>query len=630
MKRIKLKPKNPNPLFELWLEEWRKEAASRNSDLQYHFSKALAALKKYPLPLKSGKDCIILQHFGTKLCSMLDRKLKEYKVQNNDSTSVKNVCKHCSFNEQPVFKRKHRSQQIIVDTDFVPERTELTIFDDLNLSSWNVENYAALLILYKKTLDSCYLGYTTETDLLLEMKQLCGHGAKTSILDLFESGLISMIGRPIRYNLTEHGISISKKICEITNTDVISLNSFEVLNRIQVSLKSLITQKSKLIKDSADLNNRNEDTQIFIQSAKDIQTKNLEPPTIYKSKSVETITIEDHCQQFDKNFVKQKSKENIVYPKKMQEKTKEVKDMNHVHNLENNETDFTDDFQRNYYLESSNFDIILLVDTQETAGGRTEPQHDATITGLTEFGVSFEIRHLKVGDFAWIARCRRNKNNELILPFIVERKRIDDLSASITDGRFHEQKFRLKQSGITNLMYIIEDYEKGQRLTIPHSSLMQASINTLIQDGFSVKYTKNHKDSMFYLSSLTRILIKMFKEKNLIGCKKEVITRTNILNNTCSLMVFEEFNKAASKQKVFKVNQMFVRQLLQLKGMSIDKALAIVEHYPTPRLLVEAFQKSDCNGELLLATIEFGDKKRLIGSVISKTIYQLYMKKDLN
>ena len=604
MKRIKLKPKNPNPLFELWLEEWRKEAASRNSDLQYHFSKALAALKKYPLPLKSGKDCIILQHFGTKLCSMLDRKLKEYKVQNNDSTSVKNVCKHCSFNEQPVFKRKHRSQQIIVDTDFVPERTELTIFDDLNLSSWNVENYAALLILYKKTLDSCYLGYTTETDLLLEMKQLCGHGAKTSILDLFESGLISMIGRPIRYNLTEHGISISKKICEITNTDVISLNSFEVLNRIQISLKSLITQKSKLIKDSADLNNRNEDTQIFIQSAKDIQTKNLEPPTIYKSKSVETITIEDHCQQFDKNFVKQKSKENIVYPKKMQEKTKEVKDMNHVHNLENNETDFTDDFQRNYYLESSNFDIILLVDTQETAGGRTEPQHDATITGLTEFGVSFEIRHLKVGDFAWIARCRRNKNNELILPFIVERKRIDDLSASITDGRFHEQKFRLKQSGITNLMYIIEDYEKGQRLTIPHSSLMQASINTLIQDGFS--------------------------EKNLIGCKKEVITRTNILNNTCSLMVFEEFNKAASKQKVFKVNQMFVRQLLQLKGMSIDKALAIVEHYPTPRLLVEAFQKSDCNGELLLATIEFGDKKRLIGSVISKTIYQLYMKKDLN
>lgn len=72
-------------------------------------------------------------------------------------------------------------------------------------------------------------------------------------------------------------------------------------------------------------------------------------------------------------------------------------------------------------------------------------------------------------------------------------------------------QFRLKQSGITNLMYIIEEYKKEQRLAIPYSSLMQASINTLIQDGFSVKYTKNHKDSMFYLSSLTKILIKVFK-----------------------------------------------------------------------------------------------------------------------
>ncbi|XP_043510455.1 crossover junction endonuclease MUS81 isoform X3 [Frieseomelitta varia] len=627
MKRIKLKPRNPNPLFEFWLEEWRKEAASRNSDLQYHFSKALAALKKYPLPLKSGKDCIILQHFGTKLCSMLDRKLKEYKAQNNDSTSVNDVCEHCSCNEQSVFKEKYRSQQIIVDADLVSEETELVTFDDLNLSSWNVENYAALLILYKKTQECVLEGYIAEVNLLSEIRQLCGHATKTSISNLFENGLISMIGAPIRYNLTDRGINISKLICKITTTDIKTLNSFEALNQIQISLKTLITQKPKLIKDSTNLNNKYENMQVFTQGAKDIETKNLNKPSkIYKSKSAEIITIENHEQQLDKNFIKQKSKKNNICPKIVQEEMKNIKDINHVHNLQNNEMDFINDIQKNIYLESSNFDVILLVDTQETAG-RTKPQHDATIMELTKLGVLFEIRHLKVGDFAWIARCRKNENNELILPYIIERKRIDDLSASITDGRFHEQKFRLKQSGITNLIYIIEEYEKGQRLTIPHSSLMQASINTLIQDGFSVKYTKNHKDSMFYLSSITRILIKTFKEKNLIGCKKEVVTQTNISNNTCNFMVFEEFNKAASKQKVFKVNEMFVRQLLQLKGMSIDKALAIVEHYSTPRLLIEAFRES---GELLLANIEFGDKKRLIGPIISKTIYQLYMKKDLN
>ena len=52
--------------------------------------------------------------------------------------------------------------------------------------------------------------------------------------------------------------------------------------------------------------------------------------------------------------------------------------------------------------------------------------------------VNFEIRHLKVGDFIWIAK--NNEGQELVLPYIVERKRMDDLAQSIKDGRFHEQK----------------------------------------------------------------------------------------------------------------------------------------------------------------------------------------------
>ena len=40
------------------------------------------------------------------------------------------------------------------------------------------------------------------------------------------------------------------------------------------------------------------------------------------------------------------------------------------------------------------------------------------------------------------------------------------------------------------------------------------------------------------------------------------------------------------------------------------------------------YKFSGCNGELLLANIEFGDKKRLIGPIIK--VKQLYMKKDLS
>ncbi|KAK0085430.1 hypothetical protein PV326_005912, partial [Microctonus aethiopoides] len=77
MKRVRVKRIRPNKLFETWLEEWRDKA---NPNMKYNFSKALESLKKYPLPLKSGKDCIVLQHFGTKLCMMLDSKLEKHVV----------------------------------------------------------------------------------------------------------------------------------------------------------------------------------------------------------------------------------------------------------------------------------------------------------------------------------------------------------------------------------------------------------------------------------------------------------------------------------------------------------------------------------------------------------------------
>ncbi|XP_076393272.1 mus81 structure-specific endonuclease subunit isoform X2 [Megachile rotundata] len=588
MKRVKVKSKKPNPLFERWLEEWRKEAASRNSDLQHHFSKALSSLRKYPLPLKSGKDCIILQHFGKKICLMLDRKLKEYNAQNKGSDFV---CTHCDFNEH-ASPKKCKLQE--VDTNDLHERTELALFDKLNLLAWDVEKYAALLTLYRQSQDPFYIGFINEVDLLFEMINLCNRASKDSVFHLVDNGLISMIDDPIRYNLTEHGINVAKKMCKVAAIDVKLVKSSKVLNQVQSSLKSLISKKA---------------TSIVISDECSTNVQNDSPSKLYKSKSAEFLT----SQKQSDNFLSQQiSKKGNIH-------TEKAKKRRNVNNCELNEaskkTNSTNNIEKDICLKPNKFDIILLVDTQETCGVKTKPQHDATIAELTELGVLFEVRHLKVGDFTWIARCRIT-NDELILPYIVERKRIDDLSASITDGRFHEQKFRLKQSGITNLMYIIEEYKKDQRLTIPYASLMQASINTLIQDGFLVKYTKNHQDSMFYLSSLTKILIKTFKEKNLIGCKKEDVTDSDISSDTCNLMEFKEFNKAASKQKVFKVNQMFVRHLLQLKGMSVDKASAIVERYPTPRKLIDAYQMSDCNAELLLANIEYGNKKSLIGPTI--------------
>ena len=75
---------------------------------------------------------------------------------------------------------------------------------------------------------------------------------------------------------------------------------------------------------------------------------------------------------------------------------------------------------------------------------------------------------------------------------------------------------------------------------------------------------------------------------------------------------------------------MLVRQLLQIKGISLEKALAIVELYPTPKLLLSALNNSGRNGEKLLAPLQYGLNKRQIGPVSSKIIYQLYTQRLLN
>ena len=76
------------------------------------------------------------------------------------------------------------------------------------------------------------------------------------------------------------------------------------------------------------------------------------------------------------------------------------------------------------------------------------------------------MRALELGDAMWVAKFEDpaflsrhgEEGDEVMLDWIVERKRLDDLVGSIKDGRFHEQKFRLRRSGIKNVIYLIEEF----------------------------------------------------------------------------------------------------------------------------------------------------------------------------
>ena len=74
---------------------------------------------------------------------------------------------------------------------------------------------------------------------------------------------------------------------------------------------------------------------------------------------------------------------------------------------------------------------------------------------------------------------------EFVLDFIVERKTADDLAASILDGRYEEQKFRLKNCGINNVTYLVEG-KPSNHCRLPEAVLKKACIHTQIFHGFNI------------------------------------------------------------------------------------------------------------------------------------------------
>lgn len=257
---------------------------------------------------------------------------------------------------------------------------------------------------------------------------------------------------------------------------------------------------------------------------------------------------------------------------------------------------------------------------------------DATLLELNKNNVSYEVRRLNIGDFTWIARD--GKGNELVLPHIVERKRLDDLAGSIKSGRYHEQKFRLRNSGIPNITYLIE-YLDVKNYGLPINTLYKAVVNSEVHSDCQIKFTDSAKDTILYLSVQTTLLTELFGKKMLCSCAKDdlpAVAVDQITGDMASLMHFGEFNQSASKWGAVTIKDFFVRQLIQLAQMTVEKAMAITDVYPTPRALLAAYENPKLRDDeaakaALLAKIPYGAaSKRTIGPSLSRIIYDLYHK----
>lgn len=484
--RMTVKLLTPNPLFEKWLTEWRDKAIENDSKMQYTFTLALDSLKKYPLPLESGKDCKILRGFGNKLCKMLDERLTKHRLIYMNSNDILNV--------QDVNKNKKRHF-----LNYEP--------------SYRSGAYAILMALYEESLKKSYKGFLFKSEVIRQGQRFCDksftkpdagfyYTAWSSTKTLLDKNIVLKQGSPAKFKLTKKGMDLARKLYEKNEKFGVDLKETNFNKELNLDQKEIyISLKQK------DLH-RTSSSQSICTSSSQKESQNTSFSQIISTAS---------SQKDNQSTFFTQTKTNVNF-----------------------ETTI---------LPPNTFDVILLVDTAETVGKGTSPFDDPILCHLNHLNIPHEVRHLKVGDYIWICRDF-NMKKELVLPYIIERKRMDDFSSSIKDGRFHEQKFRLKQSGIQNLIYLVENYGNNTHTGLPLTTLFQAATNTLVIDGFSIKFTASTRGTVEYLGCMTNMICKLFKMKTLMSCLKKDIVPHSLDDDLVGLMSFEEFNKSSSKNKV--------------------------------------------------------------------------------
>ncbi len=193
--------------------------------------------------------------------------------------------------------------------------------------------------------------------------------------------------------------------------------------------------------------------------------------------------------------------------------------------------------------------------------------------------MTIEVQQLDIGDI------HISSNNKT---WILERKTVQDLMASIKDGRYKEQKMRLKSSGC-DFTYLIEGddilshkYERYQTI------LSGAYLHTMYRDKIRIIFTKNINDTCTFILTFASKIID--RPDAFIQDKTEQCDDNGSADCTDYVHCL--------KLKTKKIDNItpdicYLMQLAQIPTISVVIAKKIQEMYPTMREFIKALEALD-------------------------------------
>lgn len=215
-----------------------------------------------------------------------------------------------------------------------------------------------------------------------------------------------------------------------------------------------------------------------------------------------------------------------------------------------------------------------------------------------EKNITYKRERLDVGDFMI-------EGQDMMI--VIERKTWSDLSASICDGRWLEQKSRMNSDDNekkTLFAYIIEgpliDWNPFQNSKMNPKSIWGALIKAQLRDGFYVFHTADKK-------STAEIVVYISKQ----------INNFNDLKNTRIVCGVGHKRK---RDNLIDTHSVMIAMLTVIPGMSRLKADAILKNFPTISDLQEASVEE-------ISEIKCAERK--VGTVLATTLKKIVHEKDL-
>ncbi len=530
-----------NPLLLGWVSEWLETARERNSKGITVYKKAYDSLKSCPLPFQHPSEAQQLHGFGPKLCERLTVKLAAYCKENG-----------LPMPEVPTKRQKTAAKTGDAVQGDILAPAKKTKKTKPYVPTYRSGPYAILLAL--STMDEDAPSGLTKTETIELAQPHCDssfnapsdptkfYTAWNSIKTLLDKDLVYEKGRPLRkYSLTEEGWEVAKRI------------------------RATIEPGQKLL-NGLTTNDKDDEESDFVEIASSPlrpgPSRRPDPHVVETAADVvpigETVSDETSLPTFSPITV-----------------------------------------------SPSSFTVQLVLDVREI---RAKEDRDYMSEELTKKGVKPIMRALELGDALWVAKCNDPKllalkgaeGDEVVLDWIVERKRLDDLVGSIKDGRFHEQKFRLRKSGIKNVIYIIEEISMNADHFQKYEEAVESAIaSTQVVNGYFVKKTQKIDDTIRYLARMTMLLKSIYESKALHIIPTKVLTTQNYLpllaqtrDRHASMsfnITYPAFSSLASKSETLTLRDIYLKMLMCTKGVTGEKALEIQRRWKTPRDLIKAF-----------------------------------------